>query len=168
LSLDLPSSLSCRTGKLETGGESNDGERFTAKYRWCHGHKSDPAERRSFLRWHVLREDLFCRAARWLIGHNSVRCAPCCGESICKLSSRDRRNRTGVSLVAVKQTRVAARCVSSSFIPPRYGTGSYALSRYSVQYREWHIRLLDLSDFIWHPQKWSRIPTRIKKRRFVE
>ncbi len=97
--------------------------------------------------------------------------APCCGESICKLSSRDRRNRTGVSLVAVKQTRVAARCVSPSFIPPRYGTGSYALSRYSVQYREWHIRLLALSDFIWHPQKCrpeARIPTRIKKRRFVE
>jgi hypothetical protein len=37
---DLPYSRSCRTGKRETGGESNDGERFTAKYQWCRGHKS--------------------------------------------------------------------------------------------------------------------------------
>jgi hypothetical protein len=47
LILDLLFFLSSQTGKLETGGESNGGERFTAKYRWCHGPKSDLAKEQS-------------------------------------------------------------------------------------------------------------------------
>ncbi len=57
------------------------------------------------------------------------------------------------------------------FIPPHFWKRPYARSRNSVQYREWHLRLLALSDFIWRPQKWrseARTPTRIKKGRFVE
>lgn len=37
--------------------------------------KSDPAEWRRFILWPVLLEDLFRRAARWMIGRNSIKFA---------------------------------------------------------------------------------------------